>query len=99
MKFRLKRGHHEQGKGQERRRYTKGDIVESDIDLAARFGSEKFQRIEESAASSSPAATDFKQMKIAELKDYAEEEGIDLGEAKTKQQIVDILVAATSDSA
>ncbi|WP_425756242.1 hypothetical protein ACPW7J_02205 [Ihubacter sp. rT4E-8] len=42
---------------------------------------------------SEPEAEEFNKMKISELKSYAEENGIDLGEAKTKVEIIKAIKA------
>ena len=93
MKFRLLVGGHEQGKGIDFRRYhakdPKNNIIETDIDLAAKFGFEKFQKLEESQA---PAAIrTLESMKLQELIDYAADEEIDLGEAKKKADVLDVI--------
>lgn len=75
------------------RRYEKGDIVESDVDLVQRFGANKFEKITEAPqVSSSPNPWDnLESMTVKQLKAFAESQEIDLGGATGKQEILEML--------
>ncbi len=94
MKFRLIRGVHQEG-GQT---YSSGvdgqDIIETDKDLSAMNDSvrPRFLVIEEFAAVTQQTGYDILRVKtVKELRELAEEETIDLGDAMLKDDIVNII--------
>lgn len=84
------------------RKYEAGEEVESDIDLAAKLGAKKFLRLDDSprharaaapAAPKPPAHEDadvdaLEDLTVAELKDMAAKDGIDLPAHAHKADIV-----------
>lgn len=67
-----------------------GDIVESDVDLVARFGANKFEALD---ASHGPSRKNMLKMKtIAELREFAAEEEVDLGDLTKKADIVEAIL-------
>lgn len=79
--------------------------IESDHDLAKRFGADKFERLPDNFnfpteadvedvgedVVDKDAGDEFSDMTVAELKQYAEEMEVELGDAKTKPQILKVL--------
>lgn len=96
--------------------YQRGDIISTDIELDAKFGTEKFLRIsgdlealakfqaaEEAANAADESDSVLKQiesMNVGQLRAFAETEEIDLGAARTKQELLNVITkfikAATS---
>jgi len=94
MKFRLIRGVHQEG-GQT---YVAGvdgqDVIETDKDLSKHNDSvrPRFQLIEEFAAVNQQTGSDVLRAKtIKELREFAMEEEIDLGDATRKEEIFNII--------
>lgn len=71
-------------------------IVECENDLAALHGSDKFERIHEQPPVAAPQRiiVDIESMSFAELREYAEEQEIDLKGAKDKQESLKAIRAA-----
>jgi hypothetical protein len=93
-KFKLLVGQH----AEHGRVYKAGDIIETDYDLN-RFNApkaEKFQRITgeeaqaitQSQAAQAPVDETLESMTLQELRNLAAEEELDLGNAKTKAEII-----------
>ena len=102
MKFRLRISQHIQTDPHTKKQtvYKAGDVFDCDEDLVAKFGSEKFQRIDFKepapqavAPTSKSDVPDFHLMTVDQLKKYAEAEEIDLGKAVTKDAIIKVLHA------
>ena len=105
MKFRLLRGDHQHGG----KMYKKNDIIESDIELDTVFGANKFQRLHiaptevQQVEVPEPVETTpgigqnqndgLSEMTVAELKQFAEEEEIDLDAGLRKDEIVNVIRA------
>ena len=70
-----------------------GDIVESDLDL----GPPKFEKVESPIAVQRPPDGGLESMTVAELKQHAAEEEIDLGDATKRAEILRICQEATPD--
>jgi len=92
-KYRLLAGTHTTGSTAKnnRRRYHVGDIIESDEDLVKRFNranSVKFEVVPDSNGGVSDGLDD---MTVEELRQLAEAEEIDLGDAVRKPRIIRIL--------
>jgi len=78
----------------------RGDIVESELDLENRHP-EKFRRVpDDVVVPEGPAAPEnapndnhatYDAMTLAELRQYAEGEGIDISKAKTKESIIKLI--------
>ena len=91
MKFQVLRGVHSHG-GQI---YRKGDVVESDVDLTKHNtpGSPRFAPIGDGgvAVVDEPVGSDdgLDEMNVRELREYAEEGGIDLSGTKSKDAIIE----------
>lgn len=100
-----------QGKKREEKRYTVGDIIESTIDLVDRYGSAKFERVQNFHHSqpSSPDPTqgsltvantlrqvwkfeELNGMSVSDLRALASEEAIDLKGAKSKEDIIKVIL-------
>lgn len=77
--------------GRERPNWKQGDdVLESDKNLIAIFGSARFELLPDASGSASAAhGTSFSRMTISELTQVAEEEEIDLTGASTKREILD----------
>lgn len=97
MWFKLLNGLHDQGDGKV---YRRGDVVNSKQDLEKRFGPAKFQRVadpaqvkEEEPVASAPVSVqdEFSDMTVAELKQFAASEEIDLGSASRKDEILAVI--------
>ena len=105
MKFELLSGIHAHGHGETRRIYMPGAVIESDVDLAQRFntpGSVRFRPVVEEPATASdptPAATNsttkaFESMTLAELREMAEAEELEISPKATKVELIAKLSAA-----
>lgn len=102
--FRIRAGAHQGEKG---KIYTQGDVIETDRDLVALFGADKFdlvsgkpktenvsRQVQTPTVRDTPPTTtlpDFDTMTVAQLEAFAEENEIDLTGAKTKAEKVAIL--------
>lgn len=80
------------------RSYPKESIVESDVDLAARFNrpnAKKFELVPDSAVavveSPSSPGEELENMTVAELRELAQASNINLGAAKTKAEILALM--------
>lgn len=62
---------------------AEGDLVDIPVEVEETFDEEELEEVDETV--------DFSTFTIAELRDYAEEHGIDLGDAKKKDDIVAVL--------
>lgn len=104
MKFKLLRGLHSHGG----KTYQPGNVVESDTDFVARFGRLKFERLLDDTAPITQQAADqaaeagfetvnelrdLSKMTVSQLRTYAAENEVDLGDARTKDQILAVLTA------
>lgn len=98
--YKLLRGMHAEGRGTERRIYKRGALVESDVNLEERFGSEKFRKMGESkkrAVREEPEDDepeddeddDLEGMTVLQLKELAENEEINIEGLKVKADIID----------
>lgn len=77
--------------------YTNDIVVSPDIDLAARFGSNKFQRLDEhshAAGLAAPQPMDLGKMTLRQLLAVAEEEEIDLKGETKREKVIELLRAA-----
>lgn len=96
MKFRVKAGCHQESDG---KMYRAGETFESDKDRAAQFGHDKFERVHDFSQAQGAVATKtvfiteatLKGMSIAELQSLAAEEEINVGSAKTKDELVKVI--------
>jgi len=70
-----------------------GDVIESDKDMVAIHGANKFQRLPDHEVIETPATEEdpLAGKKVRELRELAEREGVDLGEAVLKDDILGIL--------
>ncbi len=83
----------------ETRDYPRGSVVETDIDLEARFNRpniRKFQRVDDAASESDtlpqePEADPLEGMTLAEMRELARTNGIDLGSARGKADVAAVL--------
>lgn len=66
--------------------YKPGDIIESKLDLVKAFGSDKFELVEESLESK------FKAMTVAQLKEFATEQTVDVPDNTKKDDIIKLLL-------
>lgn len=109
MKFKLLVGVHEDKNGRYDARDSKRNIVESDHDLVKIFGAEKFRRLgkfvevdpedESKVINEDIEVNDsFEDMSIAQLRKFAKDEEIELGEAKSKEEIITVLRNATASA-
>lgn len=76
-------------------RYLPGDVLESDRDLVAMFGSKKFERVPDDYQLRQGGPTLRERLEaqtIPQLRDLADIEGVDLGSLTKKADIVDALV-------
>lgn len=98
--FRLNRGRHSEGRNEDGspKVYVRGDIIESTTDLEkhnTKGAPQKFTRVRPGTKpEQTPQETereDFERMTVSQLKQLAADEEIDLGEAKTKQEIINAL--------
>lgn len=90
MKFRVLNGSH-RAKGQT---FSKGSIVESTIDLVKLHGRDKYELVSsnsETASLQEPEGDDYDHMTVAQLKEVAEQDEIDISGAKNKAEIIAIL--------
>jgi hypothetical protein len=116
-RYRLLRGMHTQGEDPETGQpivFKAGSVVESDIDLELRFGSEKFQAVDRASTMDNSSLVeelealrlqnaalqkrleeaggddwyDLQSMSTKELLQYAKENGIDVGGASSKKDII-----------
>ena len=96
MKFRLVRGLHNDGE----KTYQVGDIIETDIDLAAKFnqpssGSIKFEPLSMVSPAQSQADTEnLSKLTVKQLKEIAEDNEIDLEGCSTKDEILNAVQGA-----
>jgi len=101
MKFRLLRGGHQHGKNEDGspKRYKRGDIIETDIELDRKLGADKFQRLHEEDLQqlNAPIQDTFSSMSVNQLKDFAASEEIDLSGATTRADILKAVREATGD--
>lgn len=109
--FRVLRGSHSQREPDGTiKTYQRGDYVISDTDLAERLGVAKFRKVsdddmEEKVAKKNdpgrpivepkPRNDGLDDMTVAQLKELADQEDYDLGNAKTKAEIVEAIRNAT----
>lgn len=70
-----------------------GNVVESDVDLVARFGEDKFRKLHpgDIVPEARTSGPDFDKMTVEQLKQHAEAQEIDLGKAETKAEILAVL--------
>lgn len=92
-KFRVQAGQHIQRDSDGvSRTYSAGEECDSDRDLVALFGEEKFRLVSGSpvapAQSNNRSDDGLLAKTVADLRELAEEEEIDLGDAKTKVDII-----------
>lgn len=113
MLFRLKRGGHGSGGGDQQRRYfwndPKNNVVETDVDLVKAFGPDKFERlpdrialtevIDQTTQSTVPVsdADGLDGMTTKELRKHAEEMGLDVSTCSNKQELVNTIRAALNE--
>lgn len=102
-RFELLGGTHTQGDGVI---YKRGDTVASELELDVLHGSNKFRRLSEDTRPSSPPPATVPEeadaadlsfldgMSLKELREYAEQEEIDLGDAKRKQDVLKVITEA-----
>jgi len=98
MRFKLLRGLHSH-KGVTYEAGSANDIVESPTDLEAQFGREKFKRLHEADTASGVAVAEapipdgdgLEDMTVGQLREYAEGNEIDLGEARKKDEIIAVI--------
>lgn len=98
-KFRVLRGFHVQ----DGREYGVGQVVESRSDLClldpprAESASRKFERVSDVAVDLAPSTEeDLAKKTVDELRKIAADLGIDVGKARTRQQMINIIYAATT---
>ena len=103
--FKLVKGSHYEGAGKDGKLCKKGDLIETNIDLASRFnmpGNIKFVPCEDGEPVIDVEDDDdlptneegnilFDKMTLTKLKKFAEENEIELGDAKTKAEIIEKL--------
>ena len=86
--------------GEDGTRYGRGDRVSSKLELDKRFGSDKFRRIVENGESVAPPPVqsdvvdeklNLDAMTVQQLRDFAEQEEIDLEGATKKADIVAVI--------
>ena len=80
--------------------YRRGDVVETSEDLVKAFGKDKFRRLRDGEANpiekpSSPLEMDLKSKSVSELKGIAADYEIDLGDARSKAEIIDVILEAS----
>jgi hypothetical protein len=99
-RFKLLGGSHDQGDG---RVYSQGDEFESAVELDVLHGANKFQRLSgsfgqatliESESVLPTERSGLDGMTLTELKVVADQEEIDLGDAKTKRDVLRVVKAA-----
>ena len=97
-KFKLIAGRHITGKTeQDRKIYRIGDVVESDRDLVERFGKDKFQRVGDDAVATvvnGEARAELEAMSVRDLRELAEADEVELGNATRKNEIIRVLLEA-----
>lgn len=81
--------------------YRKGQSIEADPNdipemIAKKVISEdtEIPEVAEVQGEPEPKETDIEKMKVTELKEYAEENGIDLGDATKKDEIIEVIKEA-----
>ena len=107
-RFQLLCGRHEMGKGENKVKYRArnrrtrelfegfSDEIETEKDLVDLFGPQKFKLLP-SYEPLGEGNDNFDRMKVAELRELAEEEEIDLGEATKKGEIISLIRSATCE--
>jgi len=78
--------------------YYAGDLIESDEDLCKKFNGnhprfQKFAKVQKTETINNPW-NDLEKKTVDQLKGFAKSEGIDLGKAKTKAEVLEILQEA-----
>lgn len=82
-------------KGRNMATQTPGDIVESDVDLVAQFGANKFEALD---ATHGPSRKNLlKLMTVDKLQEFAAEEEIDLEGVTLKADIVKAILTAIGE--
>ena len=84
-------------------RYKRGDIIETDIDLAKRLGESKFQRLRPDELGEEPQEDEvvqdtFSSMSVKEIRKFADDEELDLGDAKSRPEVLAAVRKAVADS-
>lgn len=93
-KFRLKRGVHVEGG---KTYYAPNAVIETDCDLMnGGRNRKKFEKLTDMVpiTETVESSTDLKRMTVADLRSLAEREGIDLGDAQLKDEIVETIQTA-----
>lgn len=108
MRFELLAGAHTEGEVSQGTRviYHPGDIIESDVDLAKMFGSEKFRKMDESEPNVAkkrsqsqqtitiPTREELNKMSMADLRALAAEEEIDVSTTSKKEEVVNMIISS-----
>ena len=98
LTFKVLSGNFNQGDG---KIYNRGDLVKTEQELDKRFGPRKFQRLEVPegyvpAPETSILQDEFTGMTVAELRQFAEDEEIDLGHAVRKETLLSVIRKAVA---
>jgi len=102
-RYQLMVGLHEDENGLHSAKDPKTNIITTHLELDKKFGREKFRRLhtDEVAAPVASSTSDnngdreaLEGMTIKELQKYASGEEINLGDAKTKDEIIDTIIQA-----
>ncbi len=86
--------------------FCPGDVIRTDRDLLKKNspGSIKFERLEETVVTEDVSREytnleeELKEMTVAKLRKHAEAEGIDLGTATSKEEIINTIRAALQEA-
>lgn len=90
-RYRLKRGLHQEDGVM----HARGDVFESSRDLLSGARNHlKFERLPDVEPIGGPGEDDLKKMTVAHLRTLAENEGIDLGDAQLKEEIIEAIQTA-----
>lgn len=108
MRFELLAGAHTDGEVSQGNRviYRPGDVIETDVDLAKMFGSDKFRKMDESEPNTPkkrpqsqqvvtvPTREELNKMSMADLRALAAEEEIDVSTTSKKEEVVNMIISS-----
>lgn len=85
MKFRLKTGRHIYKDGEERKVAVPGQVIETEVNLIERFGTERFEKVsddtpvgvDENSIPETPGKSMLNNMTVTQLKMVIEREGLE----------------------